>query len=276
MQFAISTHLYHESRLDRGHLVEVAGHGFEAIELFATRSHFDYHDPSAADRLGEWLSETGLSLHGIHAPIGERFAGGRWSGVFSNAAIDPAIRHRALDETRAALTIAQRVPVRVLVTHLGVVGGGPADNGREQARRSLEAIVGDAEALGVRVAVEVIPNALSEPPALARMLEDEVELPSAGICLDFGHAFLLGDPVDALEIVGDHLITTHVHDNHGRTDDHLMPYDGGIDWAAALMMMQKVGYQGPLVFEIGNSGRTSEVLAQARRVRERFERALRG
>ena len=53
-----------------------------------------------------------------------------------------------------------------------------------------------------------------------------------------------GDLVDAIETVSEHLITTHVHDNGGRTDDHLVPFDGTIDWPAALTAVQKVGYDG--------------------------------
>ena len=53
-RFGVSTHLFHEQRLTREHLVHVAAHGFEAVELFATRSHFDYHDDRARSR--SWRS----------------------------------------------------------------------------------------------------------------------------------------------------------------------------------------------------------------------------
>ena len=46
--FGISTHLYVGDRLDRDHLVEIAAHGFEAVEVFAVKSHFDYRDRRAA------------------------------------------------------------------------------------------------------------------------------------------------------------------------------------------------------------------------------------
>ena len=36
----------------------------------------------------------------------------------------------------------------------------------------------------------------------------------------------MGDLVDAIETVSGHLITTHVHDNRGKLDDHLAPFDG--------------------------------------------------
>ena len=54
-QFGISTHLYHGARLGRDHLMEIGGHGFEALELFATRTHFDYHSETAAADLQQWL-----------------------------------------------------------------------------------------------------------------------------------------------------------------------------------------------------------------------------
>ena len=76
--FGISTHLYHGERLSREHLLEIAAHGFEAVELFATRTHFDYHNPAAVADWQQWLADAGLELHGVHAPIAESFAGGRW------------------------------------------------------------------------------------------------------------------------------------------------------------------------------------------------------
>ena len=32
----------------------------------------------------------------------------------------------------------------------------------------------------------------------------------------------------------DRVATTHIHDNHGEKDEHLLPYEGTIDWDAAL------------------------------------------
>ena len=43
--------------------------------------------------------------------------------------------------------------------------------------------------------------------------------------------------VEAIETVSEHLVTTHVHDNHGRTDDHLVPFEGSIDWPSARVTM---------------------------------------
>jgi len=276
MRFGISTHLYHEERLSRDHLVEIAAHGFEAVELFATRSHFDYHDADAIGALAEWLQDTGLALHGIHAPIAGSLRSGVWSDFMSTATTDRGARDRTLREAEAALEVARRIPTGFLVAHLGVPGEPAGDNDRAAARQSAEALHELAAAAGVRLALEVIPNALSAPTSLVRLLEDEAELGPTGICLDFGHALLLGDVVEAVETTAEHLLTVHLHDNHGRADDHLVPFDGRIDWSAALMAVQKVGYDGVFLMELGRTAAPQEVLAKAARARKRFEDILVG
>ena len=276
MRFGISTHLYHDRRLDRDHLTQVAGYGFDAIELFATRSHFDYHDPAAVAALALWLDETGVRLNSIHAPISASLVNGTWGAVYSNASSDSARRQAAVREAEAALQVARQIPVDVLVVHLGTPSATsePGDNNRGAAARSAEEICRLAEPLGVRVAFEVIPNELSAPLALVTLLEHDLDARHAGICLDFGHANLLGEVADAVEIAAEHLIATHVHDNRGREDEHLVPYLGAINWNTALVTMQKIGYDGTYVLELANTGSPAAVLEEARRARQRFERTL--
>jgi sugar phosphate isomerase/epimerase len=274
-KFGVSTHLFHEKRLGREHLVEIAAHGFETVEVFATRSHFDYRDADAVRQLAEWLSDTSLELHSVHAPIVEGLRDGKWIGSFSNASGDEARRKLAVEEAKAALEIARIVPFRHLVLHLGMPAAEkvpPGDNQPGAARRSVEDIVAAAEAVNVKVAVEVIPNALSTPAALCRLIEDDLEDLELGICLDYGHANLLGDVAEAIETISGHLATTHVHDNGGQRDDHLVPFAGRIDWDVAIMSTQKVGYDGVLMLEVADTGNPIEVLKKAAAARERLEK----
>jgi sugar phosphate isomerase/epimerase len=295
MKFGISTHLFHERRLDREHLAQVAGYGFEAIELFATRSHFDYHDAGAVAKLGQWLKETGLVLHSVHAPIIDAFAArpsASGQTVYSIAAGASDKREAAVREALAAIAIAKQVPFETLVVHLGTPTPSRTadDNHRAAAVRSLEEICRAAAAAGVKVAAEVIPNRLSDAVTLAALIDSELESGQAGICLDFGHAHLMGDVADAVETVAEHVITTHVHDNHGREDEHLVPYLGTINWDLALVTMQKIGYEGVYLMELAARGlapggatahqqrdslaASATVLEEARRARQRFARAL--
>jgi sugar phosphate isomerase/epimerase len=101
------------------------------------------------------------------------------------------------------------------------------------------------------------------------MIEDDSEGLEAGICLDYGHAHLMGDVGEAIEEVSGHLLTTHVHDNRRRADDHLPPFAGSIDWDVAMMETQKIGYDGVLMFEVADTG---DALAALRRCAEARER----
>ena len=79
---------------------------------------------------------------------------------------------------------------------------------------------------------------------------------------------------DAIETVSGHLAAIDVHDNRGRADDHLVPFDGLIDWPSALTTMQKVGYDGALTFELAARGSTKDTLARAREARRKMEDLL--
>jgi sugar phosphate isomerase/epimerase len=269
--------VFHESRLTRDHLVHIAAHEFDAIELFATRSHFDYRDERAIAALGEWLSDTQLELHSMHAPIFEGLSSGRWIGPLSNASGDEQRRAAAVSEARAALEVARHLPCRFLVVHLGMPSAAPqarTENQPDAARRSLEETVALAAAVGVQVAVEVIPNDLSTPTALVKLIEEQMEGLDTGICLDYGHAYLMGDLGEAIESISGHLWTTHVHDNHGRDDEHLVPFAGTIDWDAAMMATQKIGYDGVLMLEVANTGNPIDVLRRSVAARERLEKTF--
>ena len=276
--FGVSTHLFHEERLTRDHLVHIAAHGFEAVELFATRAHFDYHDDRARTQLGEWLSDTRLDLHSVHAPAFDALRHGRWVGAFSNASSDETRRRAAIAEAEAALALARHVPFRFLVTHIGVPTSeatSGADNQRAAARRSVEDLVALAAQVNVRVAIEVIPNPLSGASELLDLIEEDLDGLDVGICLDYGHAHLMTDVAEAVETVSGHLWTTHVHDNNGTRDDHLVPWAGTINWDEAMMATQKIGYDGALIFEVGGTGANPvEVLKRIVKARERLEKTF--
>lgn len=272
-RFGVSTHLFHDRRLDREHLVEIAAHHFDCVEVFATRTHFDYHDGAAVRALAEWLEDTRLALNSLHAPITARFSGGMAGDMFSTAAADESRRRRALTEAEAALAVAQTIPFKFLVVHLGVPDAGKTegDNGRDAARRSVDALHAMAARAGVRLALEVIPNKLSSADALVTLIEHDLEGLDVGICLDAGHAHIMGDLNDAIEACSGHILTTHLHDNRGKSDDHLAPGEGSIDWPAAVMELQKVGYDGAWMFEVANTSTPTAVLEKADKARRRFE-----
>ena len=119
---------------------------------------------AAVADLQQWLADAGVTLRSVHAPTAERFVSGVWGGSMSIASVDPDLRARAVREAEQALYIARRIPIAVLVTHVGIPRMQPRDadvgaqDVRAAARRSVEELQRAAEPLGVRIAVEVIPD----------------------------------------------------------------------------------------------------------------------
>lgn len=273
-RFGISTHLYHEQRLQKAHLLEIAANGFEAVEIFATQSHFDYHDQAAVHSLRDWLAEARLDLHSVHAPITDVFANGRGQRNFSTALRDHDARKATLHEITAALDIAKIIPFTFLVVHLGVpIAQHPSqdDNHRDAAIRSVVDIHAAAEAVGVKVALEVMGNTLSTPSDLIDMLDRSFEDADLGVCMDVGHAHMLGDVAEAIETTSEYLVTTHIHDNRRQSDDHLVPFQGSINWAATIMALEKIGYDGVLMYEVKAAESPRAVLERAVAARQRLE-----
>lgn len=283
MRFGVSSHLFHAGALSEAHLAAIKSHGFDFVEFFATPTHVDYASDAHTARVGQWLRDTGVLAHSVHAPITSALKHGAWGDVWSNASTDAARRQTAVAESAKAMAFAAAVGAQFAVVHLGVPDGMPTpgpDNDPGALSRSLSAIAAAAGEHGVTLALEVIPNRLSTPDALVARLEadpDETGLAGHGVCLDTGHAHMMGGVIDAVETLGGHLVTTHLHDNTGRRDDHLVPFQGTIDWSMFVMAMEKIGYDGVWMFEIaapegsGPDG-IAATLAKAAAARARLEK----
>ncbi len=87
-------------------------------------------------------------------------------------------------------------------------------------------------------------------------LVDAFHSSAVGVCYDFGHANLTGGfHRQNLNRIGSRLKAVHVQDNHGMSDEHLMPFFGNIDWKEAMAGLAEIGYAGELTYEIQEFGR---------------------
>ena len=277
MLYGLSTHLFHGVRLERDHLARMADHGFTQVELFATKTHFDYHDARQVAEVRQWLDELKLTAWSVHAPICDGVTNGMWGRAYSNASRRREATDEAVRETAAAVAAAGALGARVIVLHLGIPDGQPIppdDNNAGAVERSLGPIAAACAEANVLLALEVIPNNLATPEAVVDWLTGDLDLGRCGACLDVGHAHLTGGAPEAAETLGGHIITTHIHDNAGHSDDHLVPFDGTIDWAMTMYSLLKYDYTGPLIFELPDHGDADRTLAKAVAARARIQAIL--
>ena len=136
--------------------------------------------------------------------------------------------------------------------------------------RILEPTCAYASSKGIEVALENTDNRAQMQ--LIMKLVETLDTPCLGICVDTGHANLGDLGADrAIRIAGDHLLTTHLQDNHGKQDDHLPPGLGMIEWDKVFSALQAIGYSRPLVLELTDRPPISRSYDQDEEMKKGFE-----
>jgi len=256
MQRILSTYLFVSKRLTPELLAEIRGAGFQAIELFASRGHFDYTNKPELRTLGRVLAENRLQLASLHAPTSRDSGPNREGGTpLSITEVERVRRVEAMDELKRAIDVAEDLPFTRMILHMGGHRDVPDPRKRDAAFSSLEHLVLHAGHTGVTICVENTTGEMGEPAYLRSFLE-ETRLHGLRFNFDIGHAHLADGPEDervatSFEAMRENIVSAHIHDNLGDKDSHLPPYDGSIDWLAAMKLFRSLpGGEIPLTLEL--------------------------
>ncbi len=253
---ALSTHVLTPHRLNTVWLERIYMSGVPLVEIFCARQHFDYRDRSQVNELGYWFADSELKCHSLHAPMFNDDCWGRTgpSSVISITERDKPKRLAAVDELKRAIEVAERIPFRYLIQHLGVAGEEYDEFKVEAAFSALEDLCLFAGQRGVEILLENIPNHLASGERLN--LFNELTHLNLNYCFDVGHAHLMEGVEPAFALMRGRIRSTHIHDNNGHDDRHLFPTldaDGTIDWAAAMRVLKSIEQQTPLLLELKDS-----------------------
>ena len=230
-----------------------------AIEIADYHANFDYADGEMLDRVRVWLDSRGLGLNSIHAHFERREPGS------DLASPEDAQRRASVALYRRGLEALARLGGDILVTnHIAIPPPGRQPEEHAQRRlafvSSLRELSSVAADLGVRLAIE---NGgagwRADVRHLTALIEDADASPAVGVCLDTGHRHLNGDVADATYALGSHLITLHVHDNHGQKDEHIVPLAGTINWATFVAALRDIGYSGVFMYEVGSAANPQDI-----------------
>jgi len=257
MQRALSTLLFVNHRLTTVWLERIWDAGIPLVEIFCARQHLDYHNGAQIAELGHWFRDSELKLHSLHSPLYNDESGGV-SGPQSVINITELVKRKRapmLDEIKRVLDIAEIVPFRYLIQHLGVSGQEFGERYVDAAFTALEEISLFARQRGVEVLLENIPNSLSSAERLLAFL-GVTHLP-LNVCLDVGHAHMNEGVEAAYGMLKDRIRSTHVHDNNGKEDQHLFPplgidaaRDCSVDWRRAMHALRSQPDRYPLLLEL--------------------------
>jgi sugar phosphate isomerase/epimerase len=274
MTHGLSTHLFVNHRLTTLWLERIWNAGIPLVEIFSARQHFDYRNRAQIAELGHWFRDSQLQLHSLHSPMYSDDVWGR-SGPDAVVSITEPVKHKrlvVLDEIKRALDVAEIVPFRYLIQHMGVGDEEFSEHKIDAAFSSLEEINLFARQRGVEVLLENIPNALSSAERLLLFLETtHLDL---NFCIDVGHANMNEGVDTAFRLMKTRIRSTHIHDNNGVDDSHLFPLvaEGGtIDWNRAMDSLRSIDV--PLLLELKEVPGLEHPLDAVRESLERLERA---
>ena len=246
---AMSTHVYIKQRLHPGLLDTMKRGGAQAMEIFAATGHFNYIDREHIKELGNWFKAEGVELHSMHSPIymnNEFRSGGRPLNIVD---MDKPTRIEAMDEIKRAAEVAEYIPFRFLIQHIGKTDEYDDPRKFESALSSVEHLRAFVRQLGVTLLLENTPNDLATPEKLKELLK-ALHYPDLGICFDFGHAHMMSSVHQAFGLLEDRIRSSHVHDNHRDKDAHLWPGEGSIDWSYAMQSLSAAPQAPAMVLEI--------------------------
>lgn len=205
------------------------------------------------ERIGRLAKSLGVEFRQSHLPYYDVGKG-----------VDPVME----ELIRRSIIGSAMLGVRWCVTHPFTVQGSGGDTKANLAANLsyYEAHVQTARENGVGIALEndfeygegqargrVYCAAV---PELSELVDAFADPAHVGACYDFGHANLGGgDHRRNLHLLGERLRAVHVQDNHGRTDEHLLPLYGSIDWNECMAGLRDIGWTGDLTFEVQEFGR---------------------
>jgi sugar phosphate isomerase/epimerase len=272
MNHVLSTHLITNHRLTTVWLERAWEAGIPAVELFCARPHIDYNDGAQISDLGHFFRASELKAHSMHGPLFTDDVWGR-SGPHSIIVItepDKSKRVKMVDHIKRAIEIAETIPFRYFIQHLGLPDDEYDERKLDAAFSALEELTLFAGQRGVEILLENIPNRMSTGERLAAFV-GATHL-NVGFCFDVGHANI-GEGVEtAFRHMKNRIRSTHVHDNDGVEDRHLFPFmvpGGTVDWSKAVALIRSSGL--PLLLELKESASIAQPIEAVKQIFQRME-----
>lgn len=189
-------------------------------------------------QIKKWLSEYGLQLLDLHGSMGREK---NWASPREYE------RLAGVELVRNRMDMTARLRSDVVIMHI------PGCLDYEPLRRSLDDLAVFARELGVRIALENLNNGSFE---VVCKLISEYDPGYLGFCYDSGHGNVAGNGLDQLEQLKDRLISVHLHDNDGTSDQHNLIFSGTVDWERLAKEILESEYTKCVSMEVGiqNSG----------------------
>ncbi len=248
MDLSMTTDYVTTSGCPEPYLRRIAEAGFSHVHWCHQWSTDFLYSTHEIDQVLRWLDEFGLRLVDLHASHGVEKA---WASSREYE------RLAGVELVKNRIEMAARLGTDVIILHMWrkPEPGDDMKAQRMQLRRSLDDLERHANDHAVRIALENMPFDDFED---LRMLFSEYSPDYLGLCYDSGHGNMGGEGLAHLVTLGDRLLSVHLHDNEGTSDQHGLLYSGTVDWKRLAWIMAQSAYEKCVSMESNMRGMAME------------------
>lgn len=237
--------------------------GFSHISLGANIDHADYLSGPARKDIKAMVRDHGLAICSLHVPFGKDL---------DISSPDSNISDNTVETYQRCVEAAEHLGAGTVIFHpMRYMRFDDLEQRKRAITRNIEKMLGSTGAGGVNLAIE---NDRFDPSndVLVHSL-DEIADARYGFCYDSSHDNLVAKTFALLERYGSRLLATHISDNRGEEDDHLLPFEGCYDWPGFYTLFSRIPFQGIFLLEV--EMRASMFKEPEVFLREAFERGER-
>jgi sugar phosphate isomerase/epimerase len=175
------------------------------------------------------------------------------------------VREGWVREAKEMIRAGSELGISLLNFHfysrLGMVGG--TERSREAFLQNFTNSMTELTQFGaenrVELMLENIPPGVGHPlESLACFSQVISAVPALKFHFDVAHAFIenrMKGVREYLDNFNDRLVHIHIHDNHGKQDEHLPLGNGKIDFRKVVKLLKEYGYDKTVTFEVFTSQR---------------------
>jgi len=181
-----------------------------------------------------------LVIDSVHAPLGSDI---------DVSHPDKDVRKYSVHLFKQTINACTEIGCSILIVHLcSKFPDDEFDSRMIAARESLEDIIPYACNKNIALAVEnlIKPNTFQ----LFEHVLAEQDADNVGVCLDTSHANIAGNLYSILGKYANRIIAVHISDNKGLLDDHMLPFEGVIDWDKFIKHFAEKLYKGNFLLEV--------------------------
>jgi len=239
LKLAITTDYFNNVGNIKPYFEKISEAGFTHIH-WCHEWNTDYiYSELEIDNIIELLKIYNLKVLDLHASEGKK---NNWISP------DESIRKAGMELVKNRIFMANKLLCEVIVLHFKRE---PINESEKKAywdilHKSLNELKPYAKKYNVKIALE---NYENEDSKEIKKLLLEYDYDFLGFCYDSGHGNL-GNGIAVLKELKDRLISIHLHDNDGKTDQHNLLFSGTIDWNELAKILVESSYKKEISMEV--------------------------